>query len=59
MRDDGIDVVSVVGDLKIEPVVPVHSPLPDIVGAAVFLRLNGWVPKILAEELQLLVHLDP
>jgi hypothetical protein len=43
-------VVRFVRDLKIEPIVPVHSPLPYITRAAVFLRLDGWVPKVLAQE---------
>jgi hypothetical protein len=57
--DDSDDVVCLVDDLKIETVVPVHSSLPDITGATVLLRLNGWVPKILAQKVQLLVNLRP
>jgi hypothetical protein len=57
MREDGDNAVRITIYFEIEPVVPVHSPLPDIIGSTVFFGVNRGMAKILGEQAKLLINL--
>ncbi len=52
--DDSEDAIGVIRDNKIEPVVPVHSPLPHVVGATIFFGIERGVTQVALQEGQLL-----
>ena len=59
MRDDHEDAVGIIGNTKVEPIIPIDAPLPYIIGAAVLLGCQRGMAKILPQILKLLVYLPP
>jgi hypothetical protein len=59
MRDDHEDALGVIGNTKVESIIPIDAPLPHIIDAAVFLGVQRGMAKILRQILELLVYLPP
>ena len=59
MRDDHEDAVGVIGNRKVEPIIPIDASLPHVIGAAVLLGFQRGMAKIVPQTLELLVYLPP